>query len=42
MNKTNIRAYAQIIAKSALNRQAALQCELAVGFAVILDSISCP
>ncbi|WP_438451505.1 hypothetical protein, partial [Listeria monocytogenes] len=38
MNKTNIRAYAQIIAKSALNRQAALQCELAVGFAVILDS----
>ncbi|QBQ74427.1 hypothetical protein BcepSauron_047 [Burkholderia phage BcepSauron] len=38
MNKTNIRAYSQIIAKSALNRQVALQCEIAVGFAVILDS----
>lgn len=38
MNKTNIKAYAQIIAKSALNRQLALQCELAVGFAVLLES----
>jgi len=39
MSKTNIRTYAQIIAKSAINRQAALQCELAVGFAVLLDSL---
>lgn len=38
MNKTLIRAYAQIIHGAAMNRHAALQAELAVGFAVLLDS----
>lgn len=38
MNKTIIKAYAQIIHAAAMNRRAALQTELAVGFAVFLDS----
>ncbi len=38
MNKMNIKAYAQIIHSASMNRQAALQTELAVGFAVLLDS----
>jgi hypothetical protein len=38
MNKTQIRAYAQIIHSASMNRHAALQAELAVGFAVLLDS----
>jgi 2-keto-4-pentenoate hydratase len=38
MNKTTIKAYAQIIHAAAMNRRAALQTELAVGFAVLLDS----
>jgi hypothetical protein len=38
MNKTIIKAYAQIIHAAAMNRRAALQTELAVGFAVLLDS----
>lgn len=38
MNKTIIKAYANIIHAAAMNRRAALQTELAVGFAVLLDS----
>lgn len=38
MNKSNIKAYAQIIHAASLNRRAALQNEIAVGFAVLLDS----
>jgi hypothetical protein len=38
MNKMIIKAYAQIIHAAAMNRRAALQTELAVGFAVLLDS----
>jgi hypothetical protein len=38
MNKTITRAYAKIIHAAAMNRRAALQTEIAVGFAVFLDS----
>jgi hypothetical protein len=38
MNKTTIKAYANIIHAAAMNRRAALQTEIAVGFAVLLDS----
>lgn len=38
MNKTMIKAYATIIHSASMNRHAALQAELAVGFAVLLDS----
>jgi hypothetical protein len=38
MNKTTIKAYANIIHAAAMNRRAALQTELAVGFAVLLDA----
>lgn len=38
MNKTIIKAYANIIHAAAMNRRAALQTEIAVGFAVLLDS----
>lgn len=38
MNKTIIKAYANIIHAAAMNRRAALQTELSVGFAVLLDS----
>jgi hypothetical protein len=38
MNKTTIKAYANIIHAAAMNRRAALQTEIAVGFAVLLDA----
>lgn len=38
MNKTISKAYSQIIHAASMNRRAALQCELAVGFAVLLDA----
>jgi hypothetical protein len=38
MNKTITRAYAKIIHAASMNRRAALQTEIAVGFAVFLDS----
>lgn len=38
MNKSNIKAYAALIHTAALNRRDALQFELGVGFAVMLDS----
>lgn len=38
MNRSNMKAYIAALSNSALNRRSALQTELAVGFAVILES----
>lgn len=38
MNKTILKTYSQLIHAASMNRRAALQCELAVGFAVLLDA----
>lgn len=38
MNRLNVKAYTTAITNAALNRRRALQVELAVGFAVILES----
>lgn len=37
MNRSNLKAYVTAIQNAALSRKAALQCELAVGFAVMLE-----
>lgn len=37
MNKTHIRAYTKALVESAMNRQIALEIELAVGFAVMIE-----
>src|ERR1700756_5849424 len=37
MNKTILKAYTAAIVEAAMSRQAALEIELAVGFAVVLD-----
>lgn len=37
MNKTHIRAYTKALVESAMNRQTALEIELAVGFAVLWE-----
>jgi hypothetical protein len=37
MNKTHLRAYSKAITEAALNRTAALEIELAVGFAVMVE-----
>lgn len=38
MNRSNMKAYVAAIHSAALSRKAALQCELAVGFAVMLEA----
>lgn len=38
MNRSNLKAYVSAIHNAALSRKAALQCELAVGFAVMLEA----
>lgn len=38
MNRSNVKAYVTAISGAALNRRTALQTELAVGFAVILEA----
>jgi hypothetical protein len=37
MNKTHLRAYTKALVESAMNRQVALEIELAVGFAVMIE-----
>jgi len=37
MNKTHLKAYSNAIVEAALSRSTALEIELAVGFAVILE-----